>query len=202
MYNEITVDRSLLYIDEHHVNTFKSLAKNMSQFNFIIVDGGLTIKDAWMIAFNAWLLLQPNERNIIYSAEKKIYYSSNFVVIDELLKDHHFQYVKKYSNATQELYYLASLTLANNLNQWFLYIKNKYELHNIKNRDPNLGYFDFNKHSKKEALQLFLEEQAHFVKAVIKEFNSTNSFQKTIKQSCDEAFLIYKSHFANQSHKV
>ena len=64
MYNEITVDRSLLYIDQHHVDTFKSLAKKMSQFNFIIEDGGLRKKDAWVIAFNTWLMLLPDKYNL------------------------------------------------------------------------------------------------------------------------------------------
>lgn len=201
MYNEISVDRSLHYIDQHHVDTFKSLAQKMDQFNFIMKDGGLPKQDAWMIAFNVWLLFLPDKENIILSAEKTIYYSSNYVIINALLKDSYFNHLKNRRDSAEELFYLASLTLAAKLNKWFLFIQEKYDLMHISKRDKEMSYFDSHKLSEKE-VQRFLEDQALFVKAAIQEINSTDSFQKTIKQACDEAFVIYTSHFVNQPYEV
>lgn len=201
MYNEVSVDRCLLYIDQHHVDTFKSLAKKMDRFNFIIEDGGLPKRDAWIIAFNTWLLLLPDKYNIILSVEKTLYYSSNYVILNALLKDVHFNQLKKRSDASDELFYLAALTIATKLNKWFLFIQEKYKLMHISKRNPKISYFDSHKQSEKE-IQRFLEDQSHFVKATIKEMNSTDSFLKTIKQACDDAFVIYTSHFVNQPHRV
>lgn len=201
MYNEITVDRSLLYIDQHHVDTFKSLAKKMDRFNFMIEDGGLPKQDAWIVAFNAWLLLLPDKYNIILSVEKTPYYSSNYVILNELLKDAHFIQLKNRKDASEELFYLAALTLGTKLNKWFLYIQKKYDLMHLKKRNNSISYFDSHKQSDEE-VKRFLEDQAQFVKATIKEMNSTDSFQKTIKQACDDAFVIYTSHFVNQPYEV
>ena len=83
----------------------------------------------------------------------------------------------------------------------FIY-KDKYELVYITEQNSTINYFDLDNHLENGELQQFLEDQAHFVKASIKEMNSTDYFQIAIKQACDEAFVIYTSHFVSQPHKV
>lgn len=199
MYKEITVDRSLFYIHQHHVDTFQSIAEKMDNFNYIIEDGGIQKKDAWIVAFNVWLLLLPDKYNIIQSVEKTLYYSSNFIIYNALKENVHFLNFKNRSDATKELYYLASLVIANGLNQWFLDVMNKYDLKDIAEKNNTTrNYFDAHTGTEEEVKQ-FAEDQARFVKATVKEFNYTNTFDDVLKKSCNVAYFLYVDHFLNQN---
>lgn len=201
MYNEITVDRSLLYIDQHHVDTFKSLAKEMHQFSDIIEEGAFTKNDTWIVAFNTWLLLLPDECNIIQSVEKTVYYSPNFILLNALLKNSHFNAIKARYHREQKLCYLFSVVLANQLNQWGLAMMKKYNLMHLSEQNKKLSHYDAYKLPKKE-LQQFLENQALLTKAFIKEIHTTDTLQQTIKEAFDNASIVYSKHFLEQPHKA
>lgn len=198
MYREITVDRSILYIEQCHVDKFIELAQEHEAFNHHLKECGLSRKDAWIIAFNIWLLLLPDECNIIQTAEKTIYYSSNFIILNAIKDNVHFKNLKRRKDRPESLYYLTALKITSGLNEWYGYVMKKYELNDIFKRNKERIYFDSHKGTKKE-VQQFLEDQAKFVKAAVKELNSSDSFEKMIKKACDEAFFLYKDHFIKKN---
>ncbi|MED3660708.1 hypothetical protein NST62_05305 [Ureibacillus sp. FSL K6-8385] len=193
MYREITVDRSILYIEQYHIDQFNNLAKKYSEFNHLVKEGALNIIDAWIIAFNIWLLLLPEKYHIIHSAEKTLYYSSNFVILNALQENVHFNQLKARENRPELLYYIISLQMATGLNQWILDVMKKNHLSYMAERNKHHIYFDSHLGSEKE-IQRFLEDQSKFVKAAVKELNSTDTFDKMIKQSIDEAYKVYNEY--------
>lgn len=193
MYKEITVDRSLLYIEQHHVDTFQSIAEKMDEYSYLVREGAISKEDAWIIAFNAWLMLLPDEYDIIQSVDKILYYSSNFLIYNAVKKNIHFQNLKKRRDATPELFYLSSLCLATGINEWILFVLKKYNQIDLLNRLKKIKYFDAHKRPEKE-IQIFIADQAKFVKTAVKEL-STNSLSVTIKKCCDNAYFLYKEKF-------
>lgn len=193
MYKEITVDRSLLYIEQHHVDTFLSIAKEMDEFSYLVKEGGISQEDAWIIAFNAWLMLLPDKHHIIQSVDKMLYYSSNFLIYNAVKDNIHFQNLKHRKDATPELFYISSLYLASGINEWILYVLTKYNQVDMLNRLKINKYFDAHKRTDKE-LQLFVVDQAKFVKIAVKEL-STNTLSDKIKKCCDDAYFLYMDKF-------
>ncbi len=195
MHDEITVERSLLYIQQHHVDQFKSIADEMKEFDTIIKDGGLRVNDAWIVAFNIWLLFLPDKNNIIYSAEKTLYYPVNFLLLNALINNSSFQQFKRFQKSA-DVIYIASLTITNGINQWIYSVMEKYNLMDIYERSKERRYFDAHLGNREE-VKLLSENQARFVKASVIELQS-DTFNQTIKNSCDEALKIYE----NSSRKV
>ncbi|RTQ87439.1 hypothetical protein [Lysinibacillus telephonicus] len=193
MYKEITVDRSLLYIEQHHVDTFQSIAKKLDEYSYLVKEGAISKEDAWIIAFNAWLMLLPDEYHIIQSVDKMIYYSANFLIYNAVKKDVHFQNLKYRKDATPELFYLSSIYIATGINEWILLVLKKYNLIEMLNRLKKSKYFDAHKRTEKE-IEMFIVDQAKFVKAAVMEL-STNSLSETIKKCCDDAYFLYKEKF-------
>ena len=195
MHDEVTLERSLLYIQQHHVDQFKTIAQEMKEFDEIIQDGGLNVKDAWIIAFTVWLHFLPDKNNIIHSAEKSIYYPANFLLLNALINNPTFKQFKRYQTSP-DLIYIASLTLANGINQWIYSIMEKYNLMDSYNRNRDRIYFDAHLGNSEE-IQLLAENQARFVKACVIELK-TNSYNQTIRNSCNEAIRIYEQ-FSNSN---
>ncbi|QBK26259.1 hypothetical protein [Ureibacillus thermophilus] len=193
MYREITVDRSLLYIEQYHIDTFNELAKKYSQFNYLVKEGALNLIDAWIIAFNIWLLLLPDKYHIIHSAGKTLFYSSNFVILTALEENIHINQLKARENRPELLYYIISLQLATGINRWILHVMLKHDLTDMIERNKNRVYFDAHLGTKEE-IQIFLENQSRFVKAAVKELNSTNSFDKMIRRSINESHNVYNDY--------
>lgn len=196
MYWEITVDRSILYTEQSHVDHFVSLAKKYSEFNHLVKEGGLNLIDAWIIAFNIWLLLLPEKYHIIHSAEKTLYYSANFIILNALENNVHFNQLKLRENRPELLYYIISLQMATGLNHWILEVMQKYNLTYLIERNKQRIYFDAHLGTEDE-IQTFLEDQSKFVKAAVKEINNTDSFDKMIKQSIDESYKCYNDYLNN-----
>lgn len=187
MLDEITVERSLLYIQQHHVELFKSTAQEMEEFEYLIEYGGLNKIDAWIIAFNIWLLVSPNNNHIIYSAEKTLYYPANFLILNALVNNSSFRQLKRYHHS-KETIYIASLSIANGINQWIYSIMENYNLMDMHERCKELRYFDSHLGSSEDKI-ILAENQARFVKASVIELK-TNSFNQMIKNCCEEAVNI------------
>ncbi|WP_097074574.1 hypothetical protein [Ureibacillus xyleni] len=196
MYHVITVDRSLFYIEQHHVDTFLSIAEKLKDYSYIVKDGGMTQEDAWVVAFNAWLLLLPDDHIIIQSVEKSLYYSSNYIIYNALRKDNHFQNLKQRKVASPEFFYIASLFFASGLNDWILSVMNKYDLSYMVEKNKELKYFDALEGTESE-IQDFLKDQSLFVKAAILELK-TDSFSQMLKKCCDDAYFFFLENFAKQ----
>lgn len=199
MYKDITVDRSLLYINQHHVDTFKKIANKMDEFSYIVKAGGINQKDAWIIAFNIWLLLFPDRSHIIQSVEKSLYYSSNFIILNAVIKDPNILILKQRNDATDELLYLTSLTIATGINSWTLYVMEKYNLKYMADKNKKRNYFDAYL-GMEEEIKVIIEDEAKFVKALVKELNSTDSFNKMIKNCCENAYSLYLNKYAHSTY--
>lgn len=198
LYREITVDRSLLYIEQYHVDEFIQLAEKYEAFNDLIEEAALNKKDAWIIAFNMWLLLLPEHYNIIHSAEKTLYYSTNFIILNAIQKNSHFNQLKIRPNRSEPMFYIAALKLASGLNKWLLYVMEKNNITYMAERNKRRLYFESHIGPADE-VQLFLEDQSIFVKAAVKELNLSQSFDNMIKNCIDEAVKLYSLHFSNRN---
>ncbi|MCP1145287.1 hypothetical protein [Lysinibacillus endophyticus] len=196
MYHEITVDRSLFYIEQHHVDTFLSIAEKLKDYSYIVKDGAMPQEDAWIVAFNAWLLLLPDDHIIIQSVEKSLYYTSNYIIYNALIKDVHFQNLKQRKDATPEFLYIVSLFLASSLNDWILFVMDKYNLSYMAEKNRELKYFDALQGTESE-IQDFLKDQSLFVKAAILELK-TDSFSQMLKKCSDDAYFFYLENLMKQ----
>ncbi|KGR74570.1 hypothetical protein [Ureibacillus sinduriensis] len=193
MYEEITIDNSIFYIEQHHVDTFKQIASKLDNYSPLLKEGGISLLDGWIIAFNIWLLLLPDDEIIIKTDETSIYYTANLLIHDAIKDDTHFRHLKDRSNAPQELFYLASLLLATGLNEWILFVMKKYRLYDVMKRSQSRKYFNALNDTEKE-IQIFLEDQALFVKAAVQELRE-ESFSQMIKKYYDKAYFIYIDHY-------
>ncbi|BDH62217.1 hypothetical protein MTP04_23470 [Lysinibacillus sp. PLM2] len=192
MYDGITVERSLLYIEQHQVDKFKTIANSMKEYNDLIADGGLSKDDCWIIAFNIWLLLNAvDEHDIMQSAEKTIYYHANFIILNATIKSNYFKLFKR-EGSSRKLLYLASLKIANGINQWIYYVLERYDLLSIAEKNRKRSYFDVHLNNCQE-VKNFSEEQALFVKASIKELKTTNSFELMLKYCSEQIVVLYGS---------
>lgn len=191
MGHEITIDKSLMCIQQHHIDAFNSTADKMYEFNYILKESAFAReKDKWNIVFTIWLLLLPDKHGIIESVEKTLHYSSVFVVLNALKSNSYFQSLRKRSNGTKELNYLASLIIANGIDTWVLKVMEKYNITDIMERNKKHIFFEVHNQPKEE-VQIFLQDQATLAKAAIKEIHSSDSFEELIKKCCTDAYTLY-----------
>lgn len=193
MYEKITIEKSILYIEQHHVDTFKQMATKLDNYSPLLKEGGISLMDGWIMAFNIWLLLLPDDDLIIKTDETSIYYTANVLIYDAIKDDTHFQNLKERTDASPELFYLSSLFIATGLNEWILFVMNKYHLHDMRKRSKTRKYFDA-LNGTDEEIQIFLQDQAQFVKAAVQELRE-GTFSQMIKKCYDEAYFLYVDHY-------
>lgn len=194
MYSKITIDRSLMYVEQYHIDDFCAIAKEMEKFNGLIENlKTLSEEDAWNVVFNTWVILLPDEFQIIHSVEKSIYYSSNFLILDTLKKDKNFQTLKRRSNGKGEFTFLSALKIAIGIGNWALNVMQKYNLQDIL--EKNKLWISRESHKKILEMELYLQDQARFTKAIVEEFNTSNSFQEMVRKCCNEAYALYVENF-------
>lgn len=193
MYEKITIDKSIFYIEQHHVDTFKQMAARLDNYSPLLKEGGISIMDGWIMAFNIWLLLLPDDEIIIKTDETSIYYTSNLLIHDAIKDDIHFKNLKDKIDAPPELLYLSSLLLATGLNEWILFVMKKYRLYDVMKRSKSRRYFGALNDTEKE-IQIFLEDQALFVKAAVQELRE-GSLSQMIKKYYDKAYFLYIDHY-------
>lgn len=192
MYTEISSETSLFFIEDNTlVNQFIEISIKMAKYIEELNAGGVNISDAWIIAFNIWLMLQPDELNIIESAEKTLYYSSNFIIFNAIKNDYYFKYIRSNDMNKAELLYLTSVFLAEALNQWIADIMNNENMTDTLERNQTRSYFKAHMGTDDEVNQ-FLKDQAKFVKAIIPILSTTKQLERMIKQCYDKATLLYE----------
>ncbi|PYF03067.1 hypothetical protein [Ureibacillus chungkukjangi] len=194
MYEKITIENSILYIEPHHVDTFKQWAAKMDNYSHLVKNGALSKMDSWIMAFNIWLLLLPDDDDLIIKTdESSLYYTANILIHNAFKEDSHFQNLKERNDSTPELFYLSSLYLATGLNEWILNVLEKYQLQDIIQRARYQRYFNA-LDGTKEQIQTFLEDQSQFVKAAVLEIRE-GSFSQMIKKYCDKAYFLYVDQY-------
>lgn len=199
MINKITVERSLMYVQQYHIDNFFAIAEKMEKFWYIVTQKRVvtTEDDAWNMVFNTWVLLLPDEFQIIQSVEKSMYYSSNFFIFDNLKNDSCFQNLKNRSNGNEELTFISACIIARGLSTWTLYdVLEKNNLTDIIERINKRIYHDSHIGTKLE-LEVILQDQAQFTKAAVKELSTSNSFEERIKNCCQEAYELYVENYVN-----
>lgn len=195
MYTEISAETSLFFLDDDTlVFKFFAMSEKMSKFDIHLNPGGVDVYDVWIIAFNIWLMLQPDELNIIESAEKTLYYTSNFIIFNAIKKDYHFKYIKTNEIKKPELLYLISVLLAEKLNQWIADIMINANMTDILQRNRTRSYFKSHMGTEDDVKQ-FIEDQAKFVKAIVPILSTTQQLERIIKKSYDEAVFLYEKEY-------
>lgn len=186
-----------MYVQQYHIDQFLAVAERMEKFWYIVKKSRVvtTEDDAWNMVFNVWVLLLPDECQIIQSVEKSIYYSSNFLMFDELSRDSHFQHLKDRSHGNEELAFISACTIARGLSTWALNdVLKKNNLTDIIERINNRIYHDSHIGTKQE-LEIYLQDQAYFTKAAVKELHTTHSFKERIKSCCKNAYELYVENY-------
>lgn len=196
MYNSINVDRSLFYIDESRVNTFKELARQLNLDYELTLNGAIQNEDVWTTVFNLWLLLHPDEMMILESVEKTFFYSSNYVIYDYLKNDYHFNYIRKHPNQCAELSYIFSVHLTNALNAYWFDLLKAHNMLDIAERNKHRDYFGAH-HDDYPELDIFIDDQSHFMKALVQDIRAHNTMADIVKQCSDRAL----SDYVNYSNK-
>ena len=191
MFNAITVDRSLFFIDETRVDDFKSVANSLKSYYELNLHGALENDDVWTTAFNLWLLLHPDEMLILEAVEKTFYYSSDYIVYSYLKDNYHFKFIRNYPNLTKELGFLFSIHLTNMLNQYWLKLLLENNLEEIVYRNKHQSYFDAHKKDYHN-IELFLADQAHFIKILVQDIKNTTHFADIVKSCSKQALHDYE----------
>lgn len=62
MYNQITIEHSLFFIDDSYITNFQQLAEKMKPLLTIDELGYFNLEDMWIAAFNYWVLSHPEEK--------------------------------------------------------------------------------------------------------------------------------------------
>ncbi|WP_042474042.1 hypothetical protein [Bacillus ndiopicus] len=187
MFETITAEKSLLFLENDRlVNEFKALASKLPQYHTVPQLGLISPDDVWITAFNIWLLFQPDEYLILESAEKTLYYSSNFIILNELKNDHYFKFIKTHPDIADELLFITALYLAQALNQWLEEALIAESREDIIIRNRRLSYFEAHTNSE-EDVRKFVEDQAAIVKIIMPIITKENTLECLIKNSYDEA---------------
>lgn len=197
MYLTVTAERSLFFVEEHHVEAFKEMAEKMAHFITLSNTGALDLEETWLTAFNIWVLMQPEDEFIIESFDKTLYYSTNHIIITALTNDYHFNLIRTHPKSTPELIYTATILLSMALNSWYLKLLTDNHLNDIAERMLQLNYFESHL-GEEDAIHLFISDQARVVKVLVYELSHTNTFERIIKNACDDARFIYKDTFQNK----
>lgn len=189
MINKITIERSLMYVQQHHIDTFVEIHGGMSKFWYIIEKHEANAEDdVWNLVFNVWVLLMPDKSKVIQSVEKSLYYSANYVVLEALMSDANFQNLKKRSNGNETLNFLSAVMIASGIWTWILNVLEKYSLTDIAERNKKRVFHESHKRAESE-IEIHLQDQARLTKAVVKEL-STNSFKEKIKKCCNDVYEL------------
>ncbi|WP_107841421.1 hypothetical protein [Metasolibacillus meyeri] len=191
MFETVTAEKSLLFLkDDLLVNQFKELASRYPQFHKVPQLGIVKPNDVWIAAFNIWLLLQPDDYNILESAEKTLYYSSNFIILNELKNDHYFKFIKTHPALVTELLFITALYLSEALNQWLTDVLIAEKREDIIIRNRQRSYFEM--HTKtEEEVRKFVEDQAAIVKIIMPIITKENALEYLIKNSYDTALTQF-----------
>ncbi|TSI05464.1 hypothetical protein [Lysinibacillus sp. BW-2-10] len=200
MNSKITIDRSLMYVQQYQIDKFCSIAERMRRFWYIIGNRKNTSEaDAWSMVFNAWLILLPDESRIIQSVEKSIYYSPNLLIFEAVKRDKAIQSLKRRSSGNEELNFLLSLKIAIVIGTWAVSVLEKYHLMDIIDR--NKTWVNYESHNSAIIdMDSYLKDQARFTKAVVEELNSTNTFQELIKKCCSESYALFVENFGKSQY--
>lgn len=192
MYHSIKKEHSLFFINDQLVEEFKRMADLMDEFITLEAPIYISLQDKWVSVFNVWLLLKPNDANIIEYLDKTLYYSSNYIIINLLKNDYYFNFIKKNYNTVPKIIYVFAIILTNKIHKWFLqlietnYDKGIFPDHNeISYYESHLG--------NATSLDRFMRFQAQLVKILIQNKTRTNDFERLIKKCSDDAQLIYEN---------
>lgn len=190
MFDSITVDRSLFFITQQQVDDFKELALKLEPYYSLELEGAIFDADVWVTAFNIWLLSQPDEMLVLESVEKTFYYSSNFIVYDHLKNDYHFNYIRTHEERTEELNFLLSIHITNELNKYWEKLLREHDLADIIEKNRGRSYFDAH-HQEGPIMESFVNDQARFVKVLVSDIKSNNTFSRIVKECCNRAFNTF-----------
>lgn len=203
MYNQISLEQSLFFINEQYVSDFKQLAKKMNPLLTISIDDSsyYNTEDMWVSAFNLWVLLHREEENIMESFDKTLYYSSNHIMIKALKNDYYFNYFRAHPDTTLEHLYILSILLTKQINNWYVKILKIANQRPLIKRNRQRPYY-FMHLKTKEQLQPFMKDQSILVKILIQHLNGSNEFERLVKKCCDEANFFYQDYIKNQSYQT
>lgn len=194
MYQTISKDRSLFFIDSHHVDSFIALADAVWVEDMPFIPKLLNIEHTWTSIFNIWLLLQPDEALIVEAFDKSMYYSSNQLLIKALKNDYHFNFLRTTAANTPEQLFIGAIFINNGISSWTADLMTQEGLDDVLNDFQQSNYYDLHNSPLSEVTP-FINNQARLVKLLAANLNATPKFSRMIKKQCDEAIFYYRDHY-------
>lgn len=192
MVEKIPFQKSLFFLEDDLLSTrFEQLADELSQYHDVPTDGFVRQEEIWVGVFNIWLLFQPDKFILIESAEKTMYYSSNYIILNEIRQDHFVHFIKTHPDIAPQVLFLTALFLTQSLNEWLVDILQKENLESILIRNRSRHYFDAHKIRDDEEIKQFIEDQSHIVKAVMPYIAKEGTIELFVKHSYDKAIAHY-----------
>ena len=201
MYQNITIEHSLFFINEQYITNFKKIAEKMQPFITIKNAGTLNLQDMWIETFNLWLLLHREEDNILEASTKTLTYSANYLLFHTLKNDYQINFFRSHTNTTSEHRFILSVILITQLSEWFNRFLSESNNQDILLRNQKRNYFLMHLQSK-EQLQQFMNDQSRLVKLFVQHSKKSNELERLIKKCCDETRFLYQGLVKNQSYQT
>lgn len=201
MYQNITIEHSLFFINEQYITNFKKIAQKMQPFITVKRADMLNLQDMWIETFNLWLLLHREEDNILEASDKTLTYSANYLLLHTLKNDYQINFFRSHTNTTSEHRFILSVILINELSQWFSHYLSEPKNRDLLMRNQKRNYFLMHLQSK-EQLQQFMNDQSRLVKLFVHHSTKTNDLERLIKKCCDETHFLYQDLITNQSYQT
>ena len=198
MIEAISIERSLFFINQSHVDEFNKLAEQLKGEYSLNLNGAISDDDVWTTAFNIWLLTLPDEMLVLESVEKTFYYSSNFIIYEYLKNDYHFNYIRNHSKRSNEICFLFSIHLTNQMNNYWYTLLMEHGLSDIVEKNKSRNYFEAHNDTDQN-IENFINDQARFVKVLVQDLKSNDTFKRLVKDCCDKTFAQMASSQQNKS---
>lgn len=192
----LTEEASLFFIDQ---SVFKEFSEQFENFDrYSIFDKGLLQEiDVIHHCFNMWLIMQSDEKEVMESMEKTMYYTGDFLIFDAIRKDAGFIKLQKLISGNQQLLCPIAASLANELNVWMLEKMGELKGLSFFN-DLDKSYYLLYKEPDLWENRVFLDEVSMYTKKVTIALADKRSFQRIFqKLICQFEQLTYKNALEN-----
>lgn len=200
MYRNLAMEHSLFNINYKLLEEFKQFPPNYEELTpqFNITHPQL---DTWAATFNNWLLFISEDEKLIIDHSKTFSHSINILCTNEIEKSE--SYLSILDRFNREQRFVVACFLTNELHKWKLNVIHKNNLEdvlivNLENDNYyTMSNIEFSRIHPRA--QQILVHQSKLVKVLIREIQSTTSFEQCIKRSIHDAqvFLRYRKKKLN-----
>lgn len=180
MKHTLIEEASLFFITRELYEEFSELLNCHIEYSTLST-GLLNEQDVIHNTFNLWLMMQTEQKEIMESMEKTMYYTGDFLIFDAMRKSKYFHKMLKMIDQDTVLQVQMAFFLSNQLNTW-LSEQMKGQQYSSLFNEQNTSYFLLFKESDLWENRDFLDEVALFTKKVSSALADKISFEAILKK--------------------